>query len=260
MRNNLDSASIALCALWRGDSRRYDPRVWLRRFLISITACTAACGPGSLTAVESPGGVYQPNHGCTLVEATGDCPSPSAAPFGNMSTNGIVPQLRFESETNTGMASSTPGTLSNVQVTCQRSFCGTGALGAHADFRWDDSITNDPRRMSTFVHTFDPPIDLIGHTVAFAVSVEGPPVPMHAQVGVVSDYWHWVAWSGVPVTGGWTRIAGVVGPENPLSKLDPAATSVLVHAINIDVYVPVAPASGTTGTWSGSIYLDEAGW
>jgi hypothetical protein len=263
-------------ALWRNDGGRYDPHQ-MRLAFILVGACSAAsCGPKSVTAVGNPGGVYQPNHGCTLVEASGDCPAPSVAlsvamtdgaaaadaASGPTSGNVVGPQLRFESSTGTGMMNQTPGTLSNLQVTCQRSFCGTGALAAHADFRWDDSIANDPRRSGTFVHTFDPPIDLQGHTVSFAVSVEGegPKVPMHAQVGVVSDFWHWVAWSPVPATGGWTRIAGVVGPENPLTKLDPQATAVLVRAINIEVYVPVAGASGTTGTWSGAIYLDEAGW
>jgi len=112
--------------------------------------------------------------------------------------------------------------------------------------------------MATFVHTFDPPLDLYGKEVSFAVSVEGPSVPMHAQVGVVSDYWHWVAWAPLPA--GWTHVAGVVSPDNALTKLDPSVTSVAVHTIQIDVYVPMAPASGSTGTWSGSIYLDDVGW
>jgi hypothetical protein len=112
--------------------------------------------------------------------------------------------------------------------------------------------------MASFVHTFDPPLDLYGRTVSFSVLIEGPKVPMHAQVGVISDYWHWVGWA--PLPSGWNRIAGVVSPDNALTKLDPSATTVPVHSIEIDVYVPTADASGVTGAWSGSIYLDDIGW
>ena len=59
---------------------------------------------------------------------------------------------------------------------------------------------------------------------------------------------------------GWNPIAGVVSPDNALTKLDPSATTVPVHSIEIDVYVPTADASGVTGAWSGSIYLDDIGW
>jgi hypothetical protein len=218
--------------------------------LAAAAGAAAACGPDTLTAVGTPGGVYQPGQGCTLVEASNDCPpAPGAGP---------APQLRFESAATAAITNSTPSTLSDLRVTCQRSYCGTGALQAHADFQWDDSIPSDPRRMATFVHTFDPPLELYGHTVTFAVSVEGPPVPMHAQIGIVSDYWHWVAWSPLPA--GWTRVIGVVSPDNPLTKLDPAATSVMVHALQVDVYVPVSTPAGPTGSWSGTIYLDEEGW
>src|SRR5262249_37611052 len=111
-------------------------------------------------------------------------------------------------------------------------------------------------------HTFDPPLDLYGRQVSFAVAWDGPGVPMHAQVGIVSDYWHWVAWAPLPqpLPSGWTHIAGVVSPDNALTKLGRSVTSVPVHTIQIDVYVPMAPASGTTGSRSGSFYLDDVGW
>jgi hypothetical protein len=213
-----------------------------------LAAFAAACETRTLTAVGAPSGVYQPGEGCTLAQTGSACPPPGAA----------FPQLRFESTSDAADLTVTTPSTTDLAVTCARSYCGTGSLSAHADLAWDDSISNDPRRFATFVRTFDPPLDLYGKTVSFAVSVEGPSVPMNAQVGVVSDYWHWVGWS--VVADGWTHIAGVVSPDNPLTKLDAAATTVPVQTIQIDVYVPMAAASGAMGAWSGTIYLDDVGW
>jgi hypothetical protein len=218
---------------------------------VALGLAAVACSSDKVVAVGSPGGVYRPGMGCTEMESSGDC-TPAGGP-------GWQPQLRFESDGDPGLTVDTPERVSDAHVDCQRSYCGTGSYTAHADLQWDDSIDNDPRRMASFVHTFDPPLDMIGQTISFAAMVEGPTVPMHAQVGIVSDYWHWVGWA--PLPGGWTFISGVVSADNPLIMLaDPSVTSIPVSTIQIDVYVPMAPASGATGSWSGSIYLDDVGW
>lgn len=221
--------------------------------LAALVLGVGACEPGTIRVVGGPGGVYRPGQGCTLVENP-SCPGPGQP----------APQLRFESATDFGIvADPSAGTLSNLRVTCTVSYCGTGALAAHAELSWM-SDPEDPQRMATFVHSFDPPVDLMGRTVGFSVHVaeaggDGSlTVPMHAQVGVIFEYWRWIAWS--PVTDGWHRIEGVVSPDNPLSEIDPAVTSIPVSAINIEVYVPAAGASGPTGAWSGEIYLDDVSW
>jgi hypothetical protein len=214
-----------------------------------LSVLVAACDAQSIHAVGSPGGVYRPDQGCTLIEGAPGCPISDDA----------VPALRFESSINPGIAADPgPGTLSNLVVTCQRSFCGTGSLAAHAELNWT-ADRSYPQRAATFTYAFDQPRDLAGRTVSFAVYVEDATVPMHAQIGVIFDYWRWVAWSPV-VAGGWNHIAGVVSPANPLTQIDASVISIPVTSLQIDVYVPVDTSAGEIGAWSGNIYLDEIGW
>ena len=46
----------------------------------------------------------------------------------------------------------------------------------------------------------------MGRTISFAVYVEELAVPMHAQIGVIFDYWRWVGWA--PLSRGWNQISG----------------------------------------------------
>jgi hypothetical protein len=214
-------------------------------------AVAGACDPGTIRAVGDPGGVYQPDQGCTLTPGAPVCPSPGDA----------QPQLRFEAAADPGVAidtsETTPGNLSNLGVTCVRSYCGSGSLTAHADLQWNNDAS-DPRRMGSLVHTFDPPLDLEGRTISLAIYVDAVTVPLHAQVGVIFDYWRWVGWT--PLAPGWNRIVGVVSAANPLTKIDPAVTAIPVSAIRIDVYVPVAAESGPQGAWTGEIFVDDVSW
>jgi len=210
----------------------------------------AACDPATIQAVGvPPGGVYRPDQGCTLVPDAPACPGPGQA----------QPELQFEAVTSPGLVLDTaPGTLSDLRVTCTRSYCGSGSLAAHATLQWNDNDPNAPLRMGSFSHQFQPAVDLMGRTISFNVFVDQVTVPMHAQVGVIFDYWRWIGWSGL--SRGWNHIEGVVSPSNPLSKIDAAVTSIPVTSIRIDVYVPVADASGTQGSWAGEIFLDDVGW
>jgi hypothetical protein len=208
----------------------------------------AACDPATIQAVGAPGGVYRPDQGCTLTPGAPVCPAPGQ----------VQPELQFESTANPGLVLDTaPGTLSDPRVSCARSYCGSGSFAARATLQWNDSDPNSPR-MGSFSHAFQPALDLMGHTISFNVFVDQVTVPMHAQVGVIFDYWRWVGWS--PLSLGWNRIEGVVSPGNPLTKIDPAVTSIPVTSIRIDVYVPVADASGQQGSWAGEIFLDDVSW
>ena len=213
-----------------------------------MSVFVVACDAESIHAVGAPGGVYRPDQGCALAEGAPHCPAAGEG----------APALRFESTDNPGIAADTArGTLSNLKITCARSFCGTGSFVAHADLEWT-ADANYPQRAATFTYAFDTPLDLAGHALTFAVYVEDLTVPMHAQIGVIFQYWRWVAWS--PLASGWNQISGVVSAANPLTKIDPSVTSIPVTALQIDVYVPVNTPAGTNGSWSGNIYLDDIGW
>jgi hypothetical protein len=214
-----------------------------------VWACVAGCDPSTIQAVGAPGGVYRADQGCTLAPGAPVCPGPAAP----------QPELRFESTADPGVAlAGEPGTLSNLRVTCVRSYCGTGSLTAHGELQWNNADPSAPLRMGSFTHAFAPAMDLMGRTIRFAVYVDAVTVPMHAQVGVIFDYWRWVGWA--PLSAGWNRIEGVVSPSNPLTEIDPSVTSIPVSAIRIDVYVPVADASGPQGSWAGEIFLDDVSW
>ncbi|MEP6652713.1 MAG: hypothetical protein ABJA82_05115 [Myxococcales bacterium] len=207
-----------------------------------------ACDAQSIQAVGSAGGVYRPDQGCTLVEEADQCPGPGAA----------LPQLRFETPVNPGVATDAMrGTLSDPQVSCRHSFCGTGSLATHAELAWNDDPAF-PQRAASFKVTLPAARDLMGRTVSFAVYVPDLTVPMHAQIGVIFDHWRYVQWA--PLAQGWNRVSGVVSPANTLTKIDAAVTSIPVTSLQIDVFVPVNTVAGTKGSWSGDIYLDDIAW
>jgi hypothetical protein len=213
-----------------------------------VSVLVGACDVRSIDAVGGAGGVYRPDQGCTLRESSPQCPAVGEP----------TPVLRFESPVNPGVATEADrGTASNLQVTCRRSYCGTGSLSARVDLDWT-ADPNDPQRMAVFTYDLDTPRDLAGRTLGFAIYVEEVAVPMHAQIGVIFEYWRWVAWS--PVRAGWNYIAGVVSPANPLTEIDSSVTSIPVTSLQIDVYVPIDTSAGDNGAWSGTIYLDDIGW
>ena len=223
--------------------------MWACVVAAAVSLLAAACDTTTIEAVGSPGGVYRPGQGCTLTPDAPACPTPGQAQA----------ELQFESPSDPGLTLDTaPGTLSDLRVTCTRSYCGSGSLEAHATLQWNDNDPNAPLRMGSFSHAFQPAVDLMGRTISFNVFVDQVTVPMHAQVGVIFDYWRWVGWS--PLQRGWNRIEGLVSPTNSLTKIDPAVTAIPVTSIRIDVYVPVADASGTQGSWTGEIFLDDVSW
>jgi hypothetical protein len=81
---------------------------------------------------------------------------------------------------------------------------------------------------------------------------------MHAQIGVIFDHWRYVGWA--PLARGWNRVSGVVSPANTLTRIDPEVTSIPVTSLQIDVFVPINTVAGTSGSWSGEIYLDDIAW
>jgi hypothetical protein len=218
--------------------------------LALLAALGSGCDPWTIEVVGSPGGVYRPGQGCTLAPGAPVCPAPGQPHA----------QLDFESEdaARSVGTDTAAGTLANLRVTCTRSYCGSGSLEADSVLQWSNNDANDPLRMASFAYTFDPPVDLMNHTIGFSVSTDHLGVPMHAQIGVIYQYWRWIGWS--PLSSGWNQIEGVVSPANPLTKIDPTVTSIPVTEIRMDVYVPVADASGTQGSWSGEIFLDDVSW
>jgi hypothetical protein len=242
------------CCRWWGFRAAHDSRyAWqvAPRLLVALwlAAAGAACDGTTIHAVGAPGGVYVPGQGCTLAPGAPVCPGPGDA----------QPQLDFESASGDPGLALDPGTstLSNLRVTCARSYCGTGSITAHAELVWNTD-PNDPTRMGSFAHTFDPAVDLIDHTIAFNVYVDPLTAPMHAQVGVIFDYWRWVGWA--PLAQGWNHIQGVVSPANALTGIAAGTTSIPVTSIRIDVYVPAGVDSALQGSWAGEIYLDDVSW
>jgi len=219
-----------------------------------VAAVAGACDPATIEAVGSPGGVYRPDQGCTVTPGAASCPAEGDAQ---------QPELRFESAGDSGLTLDTaPGTLSDLRVTCARSYCGSGSVTAQATLQWNDAVAapnpDDPLRMGSFSHLFSPALDLMGHTIGFNVFVDDVTVPMHAQIGVIFDYWRWIGWA--PLARGWNHIEGLVSPSNPLSKIDPSVKTIPVSSIRIDVYVPVVSVPGGQGSWVGKIFLDDVSW
>jgi hypothetical protein len=224
--------------------------------LIAFTLLSAACDARTIAAVGGPGGVYRADGECALQESSRDCP------IGTAADPTLRPQLGFESAGDTGFSVGSTATVSNLRVTCKRSFCGTGSLAFHAVYRWTQATANDKERLGSITYKFDAPVDLLGRTIGFHVYTEGRLVPINAQVGVIyKGFWHWVAWSPLDTRQErWHSIAGVVSPENPLTKIEAGATSVPVTGFNIDVYLSVPPANGGPSAWTGEVYIDDVGW
>lgn len=229
-----------------------------RAALVSVLSL-AACDARTLSAVGAPPGVYRPNAGCAVTEGGG-----AACPLGL--------QWGFEDARDVSeFRVTTPGTLANASVTCQRSYCGTGALMMHAVYRWEQPEPTPSPRMGTVVHKFATPVELLNRELSFRVMVkqirpppppgtEGFVTPVNGQIAFISNGRYRIVWDGpLNFRTAWQTRGGVVGPGNTCCMDLPASTtSIKASQIDIDVYLATRVFGGDE--FEGEIYLDEIGY
>lgn len=215
---------------------------WFRRLSPVLLAAFSACQARDLAAV-SASGVYVPDAGCTVREEGGSaCPTHA--------------QLAFETS-QTRFASASPRLLDDVRVSCRHSFCGTGSLAFHASFHWREGEAS-PEKLGEIRTTLDPPVEMAGRQLTYAIRVEPASTPVNSLLAVISRGFHKVE-DGPVLGASWNPKGGTVGPENPFWEGAANATSVPVSEIHIQFYLAL-PVRGGDGTWQGDVYVDEIGW
>src|SRR5262245_19831629 len=134
-----------------------------------LLGAAAACEPTTITAVADPGGAFHPGAGCGVADLHAG------------GSEGCVPagQLGFERPGDDAVMETTSPGLSGRQVSCRRSYCGTGALSLHAEYRWPTGPRPAARGdyMGEVTYRFAEPVDLYGKTISFAVYVDGLRTP-----------------------------------------------------------------------------------
>jgi hypothetical protein len=228
----------------------------MRAVLIVLAALGGGCDPTDIHAVGDPGGVYRPGAGCVLedLEAGGarNCPGPA--------------QLGFEQLADAALFEPRTANLSRRQVSCRRSWCGTGALALHADYRWREGMSAEAAetdRLGEIRHSFPQPVDLYGKSLAFAVYVDGPLTPINAYIAVIERGGRFrMVNDGVLYTQfpRWSLRGGAIRADNPALELSEGATSLLVTDLVISVYLATPVHTGDRQSWSGDIYIDDVGW
>lgn len=215
----------------------------LRRWALLGPLGALACQPNALEVVGAPGGVYRPDAGCAVEEE-----GASACPGGA--------QLGFESA-DPLFATSTPRLVSNVRVTCRRSFCGTGALAFRASYRWREGTEPDGNRLGELRLVFPEPVEMHGKELSMRVTFDPQNTPMNALIAVIyRSVFRKV--DDVPLRRGWTEVGDLVGPGNRFWT-GGDVTTVPVTELRIQVYLATPVRSGGD-TWTGDVYIDEVGW
>jgi hypothetical protein len=213
--------------------------------LLGACLTLGGCDAHDLRVVEATG-VFRSDAGCVLAEEGGGaCPTRAQFPF---------------ETSEPGFVSRSPRLISNLRVTCHRSFCGTGALAYHASLHWRDNSEQNPDKLAEVRYLFATPVDMLGQELSYEVAVDPFNTPMNALVAVVSrGRFHKVDDGPLLGRDGWKTKGGVVGPQNQYWEGADNVTSVPVSEIWIQVYLSI-PARAPGGTWQGEIYLDEVGW
>lgn len=212
-----------------------------------LTVCLVGCGEQVIQAVGRGDGEAGPPQQCPAVADT-----TSSLGFESPGDAGrIVPDMLYTS-------------VSSAVVSSTRSHCGTSSLAVDVYLTWMSPAPDTTDREAALKYTFDPPVDLLGHTVSFWIFADGPPLPQQAQIGVDvqpqpgQPPWHPV--DRETLDPGWNRISGTVSGANPLTQLDPAASSIDVTDLKLDFFIPSTVLSGDRGNWSGTIYIDDIAW
>lgn len=219
------------------------------RWLLCLFALLAGvgCQPHRLVAVGAPDAAGDapalPDGGVALPAPDGGCPPRDASAQGCPSGS----QLTFDDGPVTGFSTIDPE-LSNLRVSCSRSFCGGGSLAFAARYTWDNGGDG---RLGEVVYTLPQPLDLAGKYVWARVRYEPDETPMNALLAVTTGGRFRRLWDGW-IHGDWNSIGAVI-------PVPPEGGAVLVTMIRIQVYLSVPVLTGTD-TWTGQIYIDEIGW
>lgn len=222
----------------------------MRRWIVGALAL-AACDARTVVAVSSiDGGVYRPDASCTLVEE-GRSLCPTGAPYGF--DNPVL---------DPGFSVGSSGTLTNLRVNCEKSFCGGGSLTARA-------VYSNDSRMGVVVFKFPQPRDLFDKILSFRVFVrqrtpvvdrDGFRTPINGQLAIIHQgRWRQVDDGPLLDGRGWNVKIGKISAENTHLELPASTRSVLVSEIQLQVYLAtdVRPSGDT---FIGDIFIDEFGW
>jgi hypothetical protein len=162
-------------------------------------------------------------------------PKPACGPVeGRCPTN--LP-YDFESGTQSFALAESP-TASNLRTTCERTYCGSGALAVDASLSYPGPrIVNVERPLGGQ--------NLVGKTVTAHVYVSSFGAPMNGHVYYIDrgGFWKMVTWKVLQP--GWNVISAVVNE----------ATADAVKTLGVSAYLAVDNTK-----WSGKILVDEIGW
>jgi hypothetical protein len=204
-------------------------------------------------AVSVPGGAFSSGHGCVPQELEGggapSCPSGAELAFDRSGDDAAV-DIRV-------------GRLSDKQISCRRSFCGTGSLALHAEYAW--RAGNSPpsaEKLGEIHYRLPQTTELYGKTLTYALYLDGPNTPINAYLALIDQAGRFRMVDDLPVYQfrRWTERGGAVRVDNGLLRLPPGTTSLLADEIVIAVYLATEVRTGDGEHWSGDFYVDEIAW
>jgi hypothetical protein len=226
----------------------------MRKAAAVVALVLAGCEGEPLQVVGNPGGAFRSGQGCNAVELeAGGRPScPSGA------------QITFDQLGDDAMMAIGDGKLSAKQVSCRRSFCGSGALVVHADYAWRLGTTPpSAEKLGTVRYRLPQATDLYGKTLTYALYLDGPDTPVNAYLAVIEKGGRFRMVDDLPVGyhfRKWSERGNVIRVDNDLLRLAPGTTSLLVDEIVIAVYLATDVRAGDNEHWSADVYLDEIKW
>jgi hypothetical protein len=222
----------------------------MRRAALVAIVALAGCESREIQAVS--GGGYRSGRGCSLTEleaAATRCPSPAQLGFDQVGTEAAIEVA--------------VGNLTEKQVSCRRVFCGSGALSLHAAYSWPAGAEPPSREKLGEIHYRLPQrTELFGHTLGYALYVDGPTTPVNAYIAVTDQNgrFRMVNDRSVLAFRQWTQRGGSVTVDNDRLGLDPGTTSLLADELIIAVYLATEVRTGDGEHWTADIYLDEISW
>jgi hypothetical protein len=213
----------------------------------------AGCQDAQLQAVGGPGGVFRSGSGCAVEALESAGAAACLAPA----------QLGFEQLADGALVQIHSGNIGGKQVSCRRSFCGTGALAVHADYRWRVGVapTSD-ERLGQLHYRLPVPVEVYGKTMTYALYLDGPTTSVNAYIAIIdgTGRFRMVHDGPVLIFRDWTRRGAVIDATNTHLELPPDTRSLMAKEVHIAVYLATDVRSGDREHWSADFYLDEIGW
>jgi hypothetical protein len=222
--------------------------------LAPLAGVGLGCETDDIVAVDAPGGVFRPGAGCDVsalaAGAAAGC-TPSA-------------QLGFEHAGDDAAFEPLMANLSRREVSCARSFCGTGSLHLFAQFHRRAGVepASELDYLGELSYQLPQPTDLFGKMLSFKLYIDGPDTPINAMIAVVDEHGLWHKVHDLPVYGTrkWHERGAPISFENPMLTARPSTPSLTVTQLRISVYLATDVRSGDNEHWSGDIFIDEVGW